>query len=286
MVHFPRGACPGPGAGEMKIVPFGQIQGLTAQVHIALRRQAFSSFLVQTRTIRDHELVLVLSGEGIFTVEGRPYSAEAGRLFYFYPGLTHACATSDDRPLLFFAVHFGLHYGDGDENCRLPLDFYTVLKNPAPLKKLFAALYEAWIIRREGFAFQAGVLLQQIIFEILRDCARTDFSFQNARRAELLLAYIEENYHKSITVKDLCAVAGVGSTALHGIFRQLLGERPMAYINGYRMRKAKELLWGSGEKIGRLCARVGIEDVYYFSRLFKKLEGVSPAQYRRLGRGL
>jgi AraC-like DNA-binding protein len=53
------------------------------------------------------------------------------------------------------------------------------------------------------------------------------------------------------------------------------------YLNYYRLSKAKKWLAETNETIEAIAKRAGIEDGAYFSRLFKKIEGVTPTEYRR-----
>lgn len=54
------------------------------------------------------------------------------------------------------------------------------------------------------------------------------------------------------------------------------------YINSVRVTKAKEMLRFSEETVEAIASECGIDDHNYFSRMFKKIEGVSPGDYRRM----
>lgn len=106
---------------------YEEITTLPCETHFVLRRDATDSFLVKSRVIYDHELVYVFGGNGVFTIEGREYPAVPGKLFYFYPGLVHQCETRGPDHVQFYAVHFSFHYGDGNTDCRLPLQPVSTL---------------------------------------------------------------------------------------------------------------------------------------------------------------
>jgi YesN/AraC family two-component response regulator len=54
------------------------------------------------------------------------------------------------------------------------------------------------------------------------------------------------------------------------------------YLNQYRMNQAKTLLATTDEKVASISKEVGIVDSTYFSKLFKRLEGMSPLEYRNV----
>ena len=65
------------------------------------------------------------------------------------------------------------------------------------------------------------------------------------------------------------------------LFSQETGQTILQYTNRLRITKAKELLHFTNDSVSEIAAEVGIEDLYYFSRLFKKLVGMSPSEYRK-----
>ena len=66
------------------------------------------------------------------------------------------------------------------------------------------------------------------------------------------------------------------------LFKQKSGENLTDYINEVRIEKAKEILTTTNVKIGDIAAMVGLESRATFLRVFKKLEGVSPNEYRNM----
>lgn len=68
---------------------------------------------------------------------------------------------------------------------------------------------------------------------------------------------------------------------LSATFKQSTGYSPIDYLIRIRLEKAASLLTETDASLRTISAGVGYKDVYYFSRLFKKKLGVSPAEYRR-----
>ena len=99
--------------------------------------------------------------------------------------------------------------------------------------------------------------------------------------AERALSYIEYNYGNEITIKDVYTYLNLDRTYFYRIFKKHTGMAPEQYIMHYRIRKSLELLQYSKHSISEIASSVGINNVYYFSRLFRKIMNISPTEYRK-----
>ena len=82
------------------------------------------------------------------------------------------------------------------------------------------------------------------------------------------------------TVAELASEAGVSRAALARRFNELVGEPPMAYLAGWRIALAADMLLEPGMTIGSVADRVGYGSPYALSTAFKRLRGVSPREHR------
>jgi len=92
--------------------------------------------------------------------------------------------------------------------------------------------------------------------------------------------YIHEHYNEQLTLNDVAGHVYVSTSYLSRMFKKELGKNFVDYLNGLRIEKAKELLMDPRYKTYEIAELVGIPDAHYFSRLFRKYEGVSPTEYR------
>jgi AraC-like DNA-binding protein len=85
---------------------------------------------------------------------------------------------------------------------------------------------------------------------------------------------------RSWTVAELARAVGVSRAALARRFNELVGEPPMAFLTGWRIALAADLLREPGTTIGAVAEQVGYGSPFALSTAFKRVRGVSPAQYR------
>ncbi|UJF34896.1 helix-turn-helix transcriptional regulator [Paenibacillus hexagrammi] len=105
--------------------------------------------------------------------------------------------------------------------------------------------------------------------------------FQTKQVVENVLLYIQENYNSNISLESCADEFGTSPYSLSRAIKQVTGINFIDYLTNLRMDQARELLRTTSLKISEVADRVGYQHTY-FNRIFKKIEGVSPGQYREL----
>ncbi len=88
--------------------------------------------------------------------------------------------------------------------------------------------------------------------------------------------YLESHYWEKITLPRLARIANLSSPHFCTRFRQAFDHAPIAYLLRYRLAQAAYLLLDRNARVSEVARRVGIDDVHYFSRMFKRQYGKSP----------
>jgi len=94
------------------------------------------------------------------------------------------------------------------------------------------------------------------------------------------IRYIQQHYRKGVTLRQLARHVNLSSNYYSMLFKRETRYSPIDYLIQYRMEIAKSLLRQSGHTISEVADQVGIHDYSYFSRIFKKITGVSPRWFR------
>lgn len=117
----------------------------------------------------------------------------------------------------------------------------------------------------------------------LRDgcCERLQARRQGYKRqvVENVKAYINENLSKKLSLNEVAAVFNFSPNYLSQLFAKSSGEGFVEYITSARVAAAKEMLARGDGKIYEIAKKLGFESSFYFSKVFKKVEGISPSQY-------
>lgn len=92
--------------------------------------------------------------------------------------------------------------------------------------------------------------------------------------------FIDENLTQKLTVNRLCERLYVSKNRLYEAFRSNFNNTVVGYINERRIIRAKELLRDTDDSVVKIAANVGVDNYAYFCRMFKKMTGANPTQYR------
>jgi AraC-like DNA-binding protein len=95
------------------------------------------------------------------------------------------------------------------------------------------------------------------------------------------ISHIQLNLHKTLSVSDLAKRANQNSDYFSRLFQQHTGERPINYINEKRIERAQYLMVTTQMTFTQIAAHTGFENVFYFSKIFKKITGMAPGKYKQ-----
>ena len=97
--------------------------------------------------------------------------------------------------------------------------------------------------------------------------------------------FMKENIEKKLTLQEIATHTGYSSSHFSVLFSQRTGYAPLTYFNQLKIQQACQLLDFTDMKVNQVCYKIGIEDTYYFSRLFSKIMGMPPREYRKMKKG-
>lgn len=98
-------------------------------------------------------------------------------------------------------------------------------------------------------------------------------------RIEKVLNYLNLNYTKDITLKNMAEQFGMNSSAFSRFFRQKTGKTLVKYVNDMRIAYACKLLQERSLSVSQVCYECGFNNISNFNRFFRERMGVSPRMY-------
>lgn len=227
---------------------------------------------------------LVLEGEGSLTYDGRQYSLKLGDCVFTDCRKTYSHSTSDCLWSLswchFYAPFMPAIYEKYKERGGLPV-FHP--EKPDAFQKIFVQLYELAASSDYIRDMRINESLSALLTLLMQESWNPDHVAVSKKRMELaaVKAYMDEHYTQKLTLDDLEAQFFINKYYLLKIFKETYGMTISSYLISKRITRAKQLLRFTQMTIDEVGCAVGMDGAGYFSRMFKKAEGISPKEYRK-----
>lgn len=97
---------------------------------------------------------------------------------------------------------------------------------------------------------------------------------------DISIEYMQEHLESMLTLENLASAVNLSVSHYSSTFKKKTGYSPIVYFNHLKIQHACQYLQFTSLRVNEISARLGIDDPYYFSRMFTKIMGVSPTEYR------
>lgn len=233
---------------------------------------------------RDYQILYVANGKTHFWFDGREEIVSTGHMVLYKPEeIQKYVYYLEDNPEVFW-IHFT---GRDVKNILayhgISLDEHVFYCGVLPdYKALFRKIIQELQLCRYGYEDYIASLFNDILLLVDRQQHEQKKATGNVQeQIERAAAYFNENYNTKISIDDYAESLHISTNWFIHNFKQYAGMSPAQYILSLRMVNAQSLLERTTYNIKEISEIVGYENPLYFSRVFKKEIGKSPAQYRK-----
>lgn len=234
------------------------------------------------RIVNQHNYIIAYcsKGEAVYTFSEREIRVRTGDLLFFPKGLVRSASSDPENPWSFYSVSFDIQFLNDRTRERFDR-FDLLIRSPHlfRLPSLFAELSLVWTGKRSGFMIKCKSIMMDILYLIMKEQDRsahgTAHYYDIEKTANLILA----DYKEDFTIDALARLSGLSASHFRLLFKKITGLTAVQYQNHIRINKAKDLLLSGECNVTEAALSVGFQDIYYFSRLFKKLTGSPPSHY-------
>ena len=233
---------------------------------------------------RDYQILYVANGKTHFWFDGREEIVSTGHMVLYKPEeIQKYVYYLEDNPEVFW-IHFT---GSDVKNILayhgISLDEHVFYCGVLPdYKALFRKIIQELQLCRYGYEDYIVSLFKDILLLVDRQQHEQKKTTGNVQeQIERAAAYFNENYNTKISIDDYAESLHISTNWFIHNFKQYAGMSPAQYILSLRMVNAQSLLERTTYNIKEISEIVGYENPLYFSRVFKKEIGKSPAQYRK-----
>jgi AraC-like DNA-binding protein len=241
-----------------------------------------ASHQMQRDTHTGHLLIYCTAGRGTLTLEGAHHRIRSGDLILLPPGIAHRYSAHPKYPWSIYWLHFA---GDLSNHFVQLLNMNTTVEYIGLQPRITSQLEELFMLRNSGYDATSFIhgshQLQQMLSHLAlilrqqRSQGGTQIDIDDTR------SFMNEHLHGQLSLDDLAKHSKLSKYHFSKRFKALTGHSPIEFFIHLKIQYACHLLDSSTQTIKQVAASLGYEDAYYFSRIFKKVIGLSPDQYRK-----
>ncbi len=228
----------------------------------------------------DYYLLYLVSGELTVSFPGKDSLLDAGSFVIFPPGCRYKYSHKNGFPIEYMWLHFT--GSDIEETLKkYELNLFPKTNKIEPDDAIimrFQNIFNAFIKHDKFRENELSTLLERLMISLAR---RVSGEKKQSNLLSKSISYINSNYIEDLRVPDLAKMENLSVSRYNTLFKQVTGVSPMEYIKKMRLASACELLSATDLPIKTVSAMVGYSDSHFFSRIFKKSLGISPAFYRK-----
>lgn len=253
--------------------------------------KALHHFRERTEPIGQFVFIYCIEGAGWFRCGEQEYKVSANQYFILPAGQPHAYGSGDSNPWTIYWIHFkgklaSYFAGQAFRPIDIKPSVQSRISNRNELfEEIFRTLemgysHENLLYASSAFHYYLGSLryLQQYREAVRNESDKNDI-------VTAAIHFMKENLEKKLTLADLAAHIGYSPSHFSVLFSKRTGYAPLTYFNQLKIQQACQLLDFTDMKVNQICYKIGIEDTYYFSRLFSKVMGMSPREYKKQKKG-
>lgn len=215
--------------------------------------------------VRTHWLLhYVVSGFGKFTREGVTYEVKPGEIFVIPPYIETYYQADAIKPWKYIWIGFTTE--DVPEVFRQP-----IISCPN-IGTVFHEMLSCTKFKNGRSAYLSSCLWKLV-------CMLSEHAEAKSSHIDLAINYMNSDYANGITIQQIADSIGLNRKYFCSLFTKLIGVSPSEYLIHLRLNKAAELMTTYKQPPTIAAMSVGYNDIYHFSKIFKKHFGVSPREY-------
>lgn len=250
-------------------------------LYFVLERPANPQWKLNPKQNKDwYALSYVVSGGVQYRFGDETICAKKGNVVFIKTDQLYSAKSIPEDPWHFFSVAFSLECMDADSKKILHgLPNIFTSSDSSRMAENFAELHRTWAAKDPGYLIKCRSLILDILYILLSDESRRQKTSTHytkiARVVDMMRAHCERSY----SLSELCAMTGLSPSYFRQLFKEMTGMSAIQFQNQQKIQRAKDLILSQNCNVTEAAQAVGFSDIYYFSRMFRKLTGQNPSEY-------
>lgn len=273
-----------PGIAKRKVLKDPRVWDLFI-THIGIFPKAIGH--VRNRPLGCSQFILLycVDGEGWVEMEGKRKSIRKNDLFIIPPKTPCSYGSSLKKPWTNYWLHFT---GKNAELYSPPVN-QVISISPTSDSRIEERLilFEEMLQNVEDYFQSEKVVYANICLKQFLSSVKYLNVYRSVKKEvendllQKVIAFMRNNLHENIRMTDLAETCNCSASNIYKIFKANLDSSPQDFFIHLKIERAQKYLIQSNLRVKEIGLKLGYDDAYYFSRIFSKHVGLSPANYRK-----
>lgn len=230
----------------------------------------------------DYQLIYIYKGYGDFLLNDENIRLKQGEVIFYRPHEIQKYKYYAHSNTQAYWIHF-----TGSKIEEL-LDNYKVIESHVNIGKhkdvidLFMSITAELQLKQHNFNEIILLKFRLLLSLLNRYKTQEDLLIKQKHNFNELILTLNDSYSEQWTTERMANFCKLSESRFLHLFKEQIGVSPKQFLNQLRIDKAKEIMINNDTKIQDIAAIVGFSDPLYFSKFFKKREGVNPSEYIKL----
>lgn len=237
------------------------------------------------------QVCYLLRGACMHYVGEQAYLMTKGDMLAIPPFIPHRFESYQEERVSMVQIDFMPIVLEQDEMLQDTTLFPKIAASPHSqvlVEQLITSMKQEHERQEPGYRQLIKADLIRLLVTIFRESSRTGHERSEPGQAGRekfyeAVRYIDNNYIEQLQLEEVAHLAAMSPTYFSYMFKVLMGQPFVQYVNELRIRKAAQLLQLTNKSVMEVCFDCGFNNVSHFTRTFKKATGLSPLRYRRQG---
>lgn len=231
--------------------------------------------------IEEYIFIYCTEGSGTIYVDNKKYILHENEAFCIPRYRAHRYFANENDPWSILWVHF-----KGEDVVYFPVEECRIVQFDSQhatnrMHFLFDLLFR---VLNGNYSLGNFIYISQVLSLILAetyDRQKKSTDQEQNKHVSNVIRYFSKHLDENLTLEEICREFELSKSYLNVIFQKYTQHAPMDFFINMKMKKACQMLKSGDLYIYEIAQRVGYSDQYYFSRIFKRVVGVSPKEYRQ-----
>lgn len=253
--------------------------------HIGMFHKADGHYISRESGVDETILIGCLAGEGTCSFNNNKWDLKSGNLIIIPANTQHKYKASKNDPWTIFWIHFK---GDMVKSYQQALKVNTEepMINVANIGSVIDAFEDIYQHTESGYTNTALFCLSTSFMRFFGVCRLHQRALKINQqgveeRIRKTVAVMQQNITRNMTLGELAAISGWSPTHYSALFKNQMNTSPIEFFTRLKMQNACNKLKLTREPIQNIATSLGYKDAFYFSRLFKRQNNLSPQNYRK-----